>query len=269
MTFQEMVKSSFIKIDNLKQARNAAFSKIILFLLLLSVMYAIPITFQAYQVFQSLFTDSQEIAEKIPDFTIENNTLTPAEPTEGFIYQTDSIIFTFDPEGKRTATDVSGDMVGNLVSIGLLQKELVVSLPDSGVTSALFDSNQLKISYQNSALENLNGENLRQTLITNQIPWWVFAVTFFIALYPSFLNLIMTLLIAALIGNIYAKFKRYDFSLYETLKIIILSAALPTLLSAILQFILPDYFSTTLILVGSVFIYSQAIKGSPQKSFPE
>ncbi len=44
---------------------------------------------------------AKKIAAKLPDFTIENNQLNPVNSNEkGFIYQTDSIIFTFDPEGK-------------------------------------------------------------------------------------------------------------------------------------------------------------------------
>ncbi|MCW3745244.1 DUF1189 domain-containing protein [Enterococcus gallinarum] len=74
------------------------------------------------------FRISSEIVKncaKIPNFSIENGQLTTNGQGEGFIYQTDSIIFTFDPEGKRNATDIASDATANVLSVGLLKKKLL------------------------------------------------------------------------------------------------------------------------------------------------
>ncbi len=91
--------------------------------LVLSIIMALPISFQVFQVLNNIQLDGQKIATRIPDFTIQNGQL-QTEEKEGFIYQTNSIIFTFDPEGKRTEQDISTDLMGNFVSVGMLKTNL-------------------------------------------------------------------------------------------------------------------------------------------------
>ncbi len=108
---------------DLKEARNVPFWKAIVYLLVLSIIMALPISFQVFQVLNNIQLDGQKIATRIPDFTIQNGQL-QTEEKEGFIYQTNSIIFTFDPEGKRTEQDISTDLMGNFVSVGMLKTNL-------------------------------------------------------------------------------------------------------------------------------------------------
>ncbi|MCH0434397.1 DUF1189 family protein, partial [Enterococcus faecium] len=133
------------------------------------------------------------IATRIPDFTIQNGQL-QTEEKEGFIYQTNSIIFTFDPEGKRTEQDISTDLMGNFVSVGMLKNKLIIALPNTGTTSALLNNNQLELPYTNESLKNLTGKQLRSFLSEASIPLWIKVLTFIFSIYPSFLNLLITLL---------------------------------------------------------------------------
>src|SRR5699024_8693689 len=105
MTFKQLLKNSLFHFDEIKKSKNTSLWKLVLFLLLFSLVMALPLSIQVVKVFQSIQQDSQKIAQQVPDFTVENGTL-QTDDSEGFIYQTDSIIFTFDPEGKRTAKDV-------------------------------------------------------------------------------------------------------------------------------------------------------------------
>ena len=123
MTTKQLIISSFIRFKDLKETRNVPFWKAIVYLLVLSIIMALPISFQVFQVLNNIQLDGQKIATRIPDFTIQNGQL-QTEEKEGFIYQTNSIIFTFDPEGKRTEQDISTDLMGNFVSVGMLKTNL-------------------------------------------------------------------------------------------------------------------------------------------------
>lgn len=72
MRFLQLVKNSILHFNELKNAKNIGFGKMILYLLLLSLIAAIPITLQVRQVFSDIQSDGQEIAEQIPDFTVED-----------------------------------------------------------------------------------------------------------------------------------------------------------------------------------------------------
>lgn len=77
MTVLQLFKSSFFRFKDLAEARKISFIKIIGYLVLLSAFLAIPITFQVSRIIDDVQKDGQAIAEKIPDFTIQNGTLTP------------------------------------------------------------------------------------------------------------------------------------------------------------------------------------------------
>jgi len=144
MTFRQLFKGSLFRFEDLSQARSTPFWKSIVYLIGLSILLAIPTVYQAFQVMTQIKTDSLKIVQKVPDFTIEDGQIKTESNDQGFIYQTDSIIFTFDPAGKRSQKDVEKDLVGNYFSVGLLKGKAVVVLPDyGGISSTMFGDNVL------------------------------------------------------------------------------------------------------------------------------
>lgn len=265
----QLFYNSIFNFKKLKDAKQTPFWKTILYTIFLSAILSVPIAFRVLNVFQDIQKDGQAIAAEIPDFTIADGKLQTASDTKGFIYQTNSIIFTFDPEGKRDATDISTDLIGNFLSVGLLKDELVLSLPNTGgMTTALFGSDQFHIPYTNETLKNLSGKNLRTVLDSSDVPWWIQLVAFFVALYPSFINLIVTLFFATIGANIYAKLKLYKVTFFESLKTMIYCATVPAILSAIIFVFAPSFDSSLLITLVSLFIFSQAAKGFPKRELP-
>ena len=246
MTTKQLIISSFIRFKDLKEARNVPFWKAIVYLLILSVIMALPISFQVFQVLNNIQLDGQKIATRIPDFTVQNGQLQTKEK-EGFIYQTNSIIFTFDPEGKRTEQDISTDLMGNFVSVGMLKDKLIIALPNTGTTSALLNNNQLELPYTNESLKNLTGKQLRSFLSEASIPIWVKALTFLFSIYPSFLNLLITLLTKA--------------TFLDCLKTLIYSISLPTIIATLLMIFLPSFDTSAFIAFAGIFIFAQAVKG--------
>lgn len=267
MTLRQLFIASIARFTELKNARRQPFGKVVLYLLFLSFITAIPFATQVWQAFQNLQTDTQEIASKIPDFTIENGRLTTAEGTEGFIYQTDSIIFTFDPEGKRKAEDIAKDQLGNFLSVGLLPDKLVIATPSTNLSTQLLGSNQLELKYS-QGLTSLDGAHIRDYLSESQIPWWILALSLLVSLYPAFINLLMTLLISAFGGVIMIGFRRVNLSYFETLKILIFSATLPVFIGAIISLFAPSFDTSVFIILASLFIFGQAIKDLPKRPLP-
>lgn len=271
MTLRQLFIASLSRFQDLKNARRLSFGKVVLYLLCLSLVMAIPITTQIWQAFQNLQADTQEIAAKIPDFTIQDGKLSTTDATEGFIYQTDSIIFTFDPEGKRNANDIAKDQLGNFLSVGLLPDKVVISMPATNLSTQLLGSNQLELNYS-QGLTSLDGAHIRAYLGESRIPWWILALSSLISIYPAFINLLMTVLISAFGGVIMIGFRRVSLSYFETLKILIFSATLPVILSVILSVIVsllvPSFDTSVFIILASLFIFSQAIKDLPKRPLP-
>lgn len=261
MSLLQLAKNSILHFNQLKYAKNLGFGKIVIYLLLLSLIAAIPITLQVRNAFSDIQSDGEKIAQQIPDFTIENGQL-ETEEQEGFIYQTDSIIFTFDPEGQRTPEDISTDMIGNFLSVGLLQNEAVLSVQSNEATEAVLGDNQFEFSYDEEPLQNLTGEELRNELSQSQLPWWTPLVVLLIATYPSFINLIVTFLIVTIIGNLYSHIRRVKNRFLDNLKIMIASATLPVIIGAVINSFVLGFDSTTFITILSFFIFTQAIKNA-------
>jgi len=265
MSLIQLAKHAFFNFPQLKEARKIGLGKIIAYILLLSSLSAIPITFQVLQIFKDIQTDGQEIAKQIPDFSIADGKLKTDNAEKGFIYQTNSIIFTFDPEGRRTPEDVSKDMVGNFLSVGLLSEELIISLPSNDATTSILGSNQFKLLYTDLTDANLlNGKMLRNMLASQQLPWWVFIVIFIVALYPSFLSLIASILIATLFGNIYCRFRQVRYSFLDNLKIATLCVTLPVVVATIVHALTYTFDSSTFVLLSTLFIFTRAVR--PEKN---
>lgn len=261
---RELFFASFYRFKDLKKARFLGFGKVVLYVLLLSLFLTIPVTKHVLAIFHDIQSDGQKIAQKLPDFTIENGTLTPKNDEEGFIYQTDSIIFTFDPEGKREVKNISNDLMGNFLSIGLLPTELVVALPSSGITTQVFGSNLLEFPYKNG-LTTLDGAHIRDYLSEQRLPWWMFALTFLVSLYPAFINLLTTLLITAIGASIMSGLKRVKISFLENLKILVFCSTLPVILSALVELFTLNFDGSFFIILATLFIYNQATNGLPKK----
>lgn len=270
MTFRQLIKGSLFRFEELKNARNAPFWKSIVYLLGLSLLLAIPSVYQALQVMNQVKTDSLEIVEKIPDFKIENGQIKTAKPEKGFIYQTNSIILTFDPEGKRSQQDVEKDLVGNYFSVGLLKDQALVVLPDyGGVSSALFGDNVLKFSYKQEPLKSMTGDKLRSGLEDLEMPVWTPLVMLLAGIYPSFINLFITLVFAGIAGMIVAKLRLRRVTFFECFKTIIFCATIPTILATILLLFQPNFDSSLLITFISLFIFFRVTHYLPRIELPK
>ncbi|MEI5993377.1 DUF1189 domain-containing protein [Candidatus Enterococcus mansonii] len=250
-----LFKSSLFRFSDLRAAKNMPFWKVIFYLVFLSVILALPITKQMFSVMREIKNDGQKIAEKLPDFKIDKGNLHTSKDAEGFIYQTNSIIFTFDPEGKRTVSDISTDSIGNAVSLGLLKDSFVIGLPDSGMAESLFGANQFEVPYTKGSLDGLSSQTIKKSLDTASIPFWIKLLIFIFTLYPTLINLIINLLLIAVGANLYSKIRLYNLRFIDCLKVVTYCATLPVILSSLLHFFNWSFDDSFLIVFISLLIF--------------
>lgn len=257
----QIMKDSVIYFNRIKEIKRLPFGKLVGYLLLLSLLMAIPLATQVNQVFSEIKQDSIEVANHLPDFHFKDGKLILADLSQkGFIYQTDSIIFTFDPDGKRSVKDIAADRLGNVLSAGLTKDKFVLSFPASEFTHTMLGSNQLVIDYDNPVFAQLTGKKIRTEIKNSQFPIWMYVVMLIMVLYPSFVNLAITIFTVTLIANIYSHMLRYKNGFVDNLKMMIACASLPVVLALLISTVLPDFDSNLFITLGSFFIFTQAIK---------
>lgn len=260
--------NAITKIQDVKQAQKLPLGTVIGYLFILALLMSLPVAYQVANIMGSIQADGREIATKLPDFTIENGKLSTPTEENGFIYQTDSIVLTFDPAGKRSATDVAADMVGNYFSIGLLQDEAVIALPTNAAGSSLLGSNLVELPYSEGMMKDLSGANIKEYLANNSTPWWIYPIIILVSIYPSFLNLLLALLMATLLANIITRWKRQPLRFMENFKIMAFAITVPALISILLQIIWPQLDPTYFLMAAGLFLFFQATKDIPGKTPP-
>ncbi len=260
MSIYQMFLGSFFQFKNLISVRKSPFGKVIFYLVLLSFVYAIPLTIQVMNVFGNLHADGQKIAEKLPDFTIKDNQLSSPEENSGFIYQSNYLIFTFDPDNKRNATDIQSDLKGKLMSIGMLKDQLIILFPSDETTQSLLGDTSFHLTYDQSIFSSFNGKTIKSVLAEKRLPWFLYVIIFLVAIYPSFINLVFTILFTALFSSIWLKRMDRSLTFLETLKLVIVSATVPTLLSTLIMLFHYSFNSGTFLFLATSFIVYQAVR---------
>lgn len=255
-----LFKSSISNIPKLNYGKKMSFWKVILYIFFLSAILAVPITKQVFSIAQEIKKDGQTIAKKLPEFEIKDGKLATAPNAEGFIYQTNSIIFTFDPQGKRSVSDVRSDLIGNAFGVAFLKDQFVIVLNSASATNSFLGSDQFEVPYSNKLFEGTNRQSLKNFLDEAGIPWWSKLIVFTISLYPVFLDLIMNLLLIAIGASLYSKMKFYSLRFLDCLKIITYCTTLPIILSSIIRFFNPSFDDSFLIILVSLMLFFLATK---------
>lgn len=255
-----LFKHSFFGFSELRKAKNTSFWKVIFYVIFLSIILAIPIVKQFFSVIYDVKQDGQKIAAKLPDFEIKNGQFKTKETDKGFIYQTNSIIFTFDPDGKRSLNDLISDATGNAIAIGFLQDELVVALPNSSTADALFGTSQFEFPYVDGTLDGVNSRELKDGLDNARLPIWMYLISFIFVVYSTFINLIITLFLITVGAAFYCRLRANSMRFFDCLKICTYCMTLPIFLSSLLQLLNPSLDSSFLLIFVSLAIFFFAVR---------
>lgn len=266
MNTLQLLTYSLFSISKINQAKKMPLWKVIIYIIFLSVILTLPIAKQVFSIFYDFEQDSQKIAKQLPNFTIKNNELMTNKKNSGFIYQTNSLIFTFDPDGKRKLDDINDDLIGNTLEVAFLPNRFVVSTPKNDFLDSLFGKHQWLFSYQDVGLNNVTSTKVKNSLNQLTLPFWLKLCIFFISIYPVFINLILNLLLTVFPAIIYSKLRFYQLSFIDCLKIVSYCSTIPIIISCILGFINPSFDNSWLIILISLFLFFPAIRNEPHYS---
>lgn len=226
-----------------------------LYFIFLSFILTIPSWVQTNQLLTDFIQDGQEVAQRIPDFEIENGQIAPAENAESFIYQTDSIIFTFEPSGTLTSSDVDDRITGDTLGISLLEDGLYLSIP-------LYP---IQVSY--SQLEGMNQDTFKDVILGLQSVNPIVLVITFLLLWVS--SLILALIynfLYTVFGNLVATITRKPLRFGETWKVVLFASTLPTIFFTLLNlFDIHPLFQLEVQLGITVYFYYLSLKTIPKK----
>lgn len=236
--------------EQLIEARYVKTRKSIFYILFLSLIITLPVWIETTQTLNEFIRNGQEIAENIPSFTIENDELVPQEQDESFIYQTNSIIFAFDPNGKISSSDMDRRVFNNTIGFSLLENNLYLSIP-------LYP---MEIPY--SQLNGLDDVTVKEIILnmqdTNPL---ILLLTFVLLWISSIILIIIYNFLYTVFGNLVAAITRKPIRFNETWKIVLFASTLPTILFALLNtFNIQPLFQVEIQLVVTVFFYYKAIK---------
>lgn len=251
-----LFKASLMHPHKLIEARNVKKGKIFLYILFISLISSLPIFVQSYQILNDFRNDGQIIAESIPAFKIENGQIITEEPAESFIYQTDSIIFTFDPAGQQTTEDVDRNLIGTTIGIALLEDRFYLSVPGY----------PLQFSY--SQLDGVTDAFFADVLFGVQSidGFLLLVVLLFVWLFSLLLVLIYNLLYTIL-ANLISVFIRRDIRFGENWKIVLFASTLPIIFFSLLNiFNLVPRFQFEITVLLTLYFYYLAIRQLPDES---
>ncbi|MFL2106266.1 DUF1189 domain-containing protein [Desemzia sp. FAM 23991] len=255
MQLFQLFKASLSRPEQLIQARNLKTGKIILYFIFLSFILTIPSWVQTNQLLTDFIQDGQEVAQNIPDFEIENNQITPAEDAESFIYQTNSIIFAFDPSGNITSSDIDKRVSGNTLGISLLEDGLYLSIP------------LYPIQFPYSQLNGMDQDTFKDVILGLQtVNPFVLGITFVLLWVSSLILALIYNFLYTVFGNLIATITRKPLRFSETWKVVLVASTLPTILFTVLNlFNIHPLFQLEVQLGVTIYFYYLSIKSIPKK----
>lgn len=222
-----LIKDSFIHPEKIGRAKEMSKGKTVLYLMFLTLIMLLPLSFEVSNILQHLHQDGTAIAEKIPDFEIKDGTLTVPEKMKSYVQNTSTLSFFFDPNGELTKEDIDRaiEQSDSFIGVGMLQKELYLnaSLYYFSFNYTDFSSPltpvQVKAPFKAMGKLGIAGSVL-------------FALMLFLLV---FVNLLVEMLLFTLFANIFGSFWGVRQRFGETWKMIVVASTLPTVFFSILQ----------------------------------
>ena len=259
MTLVQLFVTAFKKPADLYEGRKKSGGKVFLYLLILSLILALPVIRQVVHVFNLVQDDMQKIAKEMPEFKIENNQLTTEKEEDGFIYQTDYMVFSFDPQNKRTPEDIRKDLSGNVIGVGLLKNEVVFAIADENIIASQLQVNPMILTYDRFDSQQLNKSYFENLATSNRSTRYVSGVTFLVLLIPVLANFVFSLLIVTMISHFFTGARLMNLTFGESFKLVVFASTMPVFITAAIDFAFQSVSSNFVIILVSYVLYRQII----------
>lgn len=236
--------------NQLIEAKKLKTSQVIFYFLFISFILTIPSWIQTSSLLKEFAQDGQEISSHIPEFKVENNQLVPGENADSFVYQTDSVIFAFDPSGEITPNEIDRRIASDAIGVSLLEKGLYLSIPFYPI----------QLSY--NQLNGLNDTQFKEVILgIQQINPLVLLLSFLVLWLSSLILAVIYNFIYTVFGNLVATITRKKIRFSETWKVVLIASTLPTIFfSAMNSFAIHPLFQFEIQVGITVYFYYLALK---------
>jgi hypothetical protein len=254
----KLFKASFTSLETVIEARKINWLIASVYIGFLSLILALPITTDIWTAAQQLAHDFRQVAQKIPDFHIKNGKLV-ADEGKGFIYQSERLVFTYDPDGKRTPANIESDATGYVWAISFSPEAMIVAVPQEVRTTFALQEHPLTFSYTGLDIENFDGTSLRASLNRFGTQTWALLIIFVFSFLPALINVIWQVLFLGTIGYFYNRLVKNEVRLHETMKIVLFASSAPIVLSTALSFIFPRIDAEFIIMLTTLLLYFRIV----------
>lgn len=230
--------------------------QMMLYILFLATLLSLPVVWQFGQSVMGIKEDAKEIAQNIPEFTVEGGHLTASE---GGIFLTDSLIVTLAPNKERTEEDVISDATSSAIAIGLFPDKITIALPNNQMTTSILGSSHFSISYKEAGLAGFSKKELQESL-TLRLPWWMYALLFILVLYPVMLNFLINIFLITACTTLAVRFFGIRIRFGAGLKMIVFSSTWSVIIMTLLNFTGLVYNEIFVMVVLTMLVFYQVIK---------
>jgi hypothetical protein len=243
------IKTAFTKPKEIYIGRNMKNRYFFSLLLLLSLTLTFLSIFEFIPIARNIGNDVNEIRDSIPEFELIDNNLESA--TESYIYQTDSMIFYFDPDDNISTDtiDSNADTTSAPVSLGILDDQLYLNLMSQSYSLEYADLNNFTTADLQGLINSFGN-------VSNS-----YIVFFIVFLFIFNLILFITQFFPiALFANIISIYRQTTLRFFQSAKMALLAIMSPTVIVyAINAFLFPVRFQFEIILVASLVLYYMSI----------
>lgn len=217
------IKSLFKEPTEIYTARNMKNSHYFLFILSMGILLTLSSLFRIKPEFDAISKDYEEIVTALPDVDLVEGQL---ESTTGsYIYQTDTLVFYFDPENKIETKLIDKNMKVQTapISIGLMDQEIYINMLD------------VSQSYTYSDL-NLTTESLQALISLNTFYQPLFYLVTLLVTFLFNLFLYSTQLLSiSIFANLISVIGKTGLKFFQNAKIALLASIIPFSVFAVIN----------------------------------
>lgn len=257
MTFKETLRSTLKDFQSLMNVIYFSGWKVFGYFLILGLISSLPLFFSLTNNFRHVKQNIETVVQKVPDFTIEKNTLKVDNEKKGGIFLTNSLILTLDETGQRTPENIIADASATAASIGFLPHELVFGFPKG--LSDFIPQDSYTVSYADGQLNGFSKKDLQ--LIPKLFPSQLWILFFFISFLAAIIDYLITIILLTFVAMVLG---RFFFSLQirfaAIFKIMIFASTWGVLLATFFHFLHVPFDALFLIGIPTVGIFLKMIK---------
>lgn len=267
MSFWQIIKTALIAPSKLGDSIHAKGWKVFLYLLLLSLIACLPIIHSTSQTMNELRQDAHKISQSLPTFAVKDGKLNTKN--KGYIYETSHLVFTFDPNNKRSNDEIKHDLNAEQVGLALQKNQVVLAMPNNALVQSSGLTNPLSTTYANLGMNSFNQKQFKQLLDNNPFVAPFMTIMAIISFLSAIVSLLFNLLIITFAATFYSKLSLMPLKFGQNFKICLFASTWATIISAALQWFNPASALAGLTMLITLLIYFAAVQQYRKPRMPQ